>query len=365
MRKVIPWISALIVIPLVACSFGTGNPPAGPAITPTKSGDQMQTEISQLLTTMPTSTGQPLGEVTPSPDLPTVAVVQTELPADVNTVEAVIQPTQGIIVTETPQPPEAGMVSTATLAPTAAAATAAPTAAATTSTGPTATTSPGDPRKWLGSPASTDPMDNADTWIWPTGSDLYSRAAFINGRQSVQALTTKDGWRMANPKGQDFANLYLEATFNVGETCRTDVPGMSDHYGIIVRVPNLPQPYQGYLYGFNCNGQYSLRSWNWDGTEARRQEMRMLIDWSTPKAVDSKTPINAGTRTTNKMGIMTIGSRIRLYSNGYFLGEYDTSTNANIPHIPSGFFGVFVGSRTDNRFTIWVDEMSYWENPQP
>ncbi len=85
MRKVIPWISALIVIPLVACSFGTGNPPAGPAITPTKSGDQMQTEISQLLTTMPTSTGQPLGEVTPSPDLPTVAVVQTETPAEVNT----------------------------------------------------------------------------------------------------------------------------------------------------------------------------------------------------------------------------------------------------------------------------------------
>ncbi len=208
-------------------------------------------------------------------------------------------------------------------------------------------------------------MNNASTWVWPTGSDLYTSAAFVNGKQSVQALTTKDGWRMANPKGHDFANIYLEATINTGDFCHTDVAGMADHYGVIVRVPVLQQPWQGYLMSFNCNGQYSLRSWNWDGMDARRQEMRMLIDWTTPKTADNKNPINAGVRTTNRMGIMTIGSRLRLYANGTFLAEYDTNTNANIPHLSSGFFGVFVGSRTNQKFTIWVDEMSFWDNPTP
>jgi hypothetical protein len=36
-----------------------------------------------------------------------------------------------------------------------------------------------------------------------------------------------------------------------------------------------------------------------------------------------------------------------------------------VPPLPSGHFGVFVGSRTDDNFTVWVDQMSYWNNPQP
>jgi hypothetical protein len=337
----------------------------------------MQTEISQLLTAMPTGTVQTQGEITQTPNLPTVAV-QTETPTQEQTAETVILSTQPPAATETaaPQPltPEAGMVATATLIQTTTpgpAATNTATPAIKGTSGPTAVStataapSANDPRTWLGSPASTDLMDSPNAWVWPTGQDRYTRSMFRNGRQSVQALTTKDGWRMANPAGREFTDLYLEATFNVGETCQKDAPGMADHYGIIVRVPVLQEPYQGYLYAFNCNGEYSLRSWNWDGMDERRQEMRMLVDWSMPKTADKKIIINAGTRATNKMGIMTIGSKIRLYANGNFLAEYDYNTNNNIPHISSGYFGVFVGSREDTNFTMWVDEMSYWENPKP
>lgn len=355
MRKVFPWMSILIVFTLVACSFAPGNPQKAPAITPTKSGDQMQTEISQLLTMMPTNTGQPAGDVTPAPDLPTVAVL-TETPAIEKPAVEVLSPTPSAEATETPksQVTAAGFVPTATLVTSVT-----PGPTITKASEATKTTS-------LGSPTSTDPMDNPYAWNWPTGRDLYTQSRFVNGKQSIRALTTKDGWRMANPKGREgFSDIRVEATFNVGETCQKDNPGMADHYGIIVRVPDLRQPYQGYLFGFSCIGAYSLRSWNWDGLDERRQEMRMLIDWTTPKTTDDKNVINVGTRTTNKMRIDVIGSVISLYANGTFLAKYDYSTNSNIPHLPTGYFGVFVGSRNNTNFTIWVDEMSYWENPQP
>ncbi len=358
MRKVISWMSVLIVFSLAACSFSPGSTPKAPAVTPTKSGEQMQTEISLLLTMMPTMTGQPAGEATPAPALPTVAV-QTETPSIEKPAEEVLSPTAPPPPTNTPKPqPTAasGSLATATLVSTAT-----PGPSPTKGILLTATASSGDPRTRLGNPTSVDPMDNANTWIWPTGSDMYTQAQFANGRMSVQALTTKDGWRMANPKGQAFSDLYLEAEFDTGETCQRDNPGMDDHYGLIVRVPDLRQPWQGYLFSFTCTGQYSLRSWNWDGKDARRQEMRMLIDWTTP----SSNAINPGARATNKMGIMTIGSRMRLYANGTFLAEYDYNTNANIPHLSSGYFGVFVGSRNDTKFTVWVDEMAYWVNPAP
>jgi hypothetical protein len=322
---------------------------------------------------VPTNTGQPEGAVIATVALPTVAVATEMATVEAATAAPAAPPTATVRATDTSQP-----VSTETTAPAAGggqatvaaapSATAVPLAASTATkppAGPTSPLSADNPGARLGKATSVDPMNNEDTWNWPTGSDDFSLAAFANGRQSVKALTTKDGWRMANPKGDAFSNLYLETVFEVKDTCHSDTAGLADHYGVVVRVPVLQQPNQAYLFGFNCNGQYSLRSWNWDGLDVRRQDMQMLMDWTTPKDKDNKNIINAGLRTTNVMGIMTVGSKIRLYANGYYLAEYDYSGNSKIPHLSSGYFGVFVGSRTDTHFTIWVDEMSYWENPQP
>jgi hypothetical protein len=374
MRKVLAWMSVFILIPLVACGFGGALASKQPAPTPVVSNEQLQTQVAQLQTQvsepqvmMPTSTGQPAVDVTPTGALPTVAIET-----------ATVQSAAGgqTVPTVTPKPTEAaqaqptatstssasgGQVATVTATTAAASAATATKPAA----GPDAPLSQDNPGARMGKATGTDSMNNPDTWIWPTGSDDYSQAVFVNGKQSVKALTTKDGWRLANPKGRDFSNLYVETIFEVKDVCHQDAAGMADHYGIIVRVPELSFPTQGYLFGFNCNGQYSLRSWDWDGQDVRRQDMMMLIDWTTPKDKEGKNIIHSGTRTTNVMGMMTVGSKIRLYANGYYLAEYDHSTNTNIPHLPSGYFGVFVGSRTDTNFTIWVDEMSYWENPQP
>jgi hypothetical protein len=370
MRKIILLMSLLVVFALAGCNLGLNTPAPKPAVlTPTKSGDQMQTEISQMLTAMPTGTGQAEVLVTQTPALPTVAVA-TETPTPESA-----EGGQPVVATSTatqavpPPPTEAAQV-----LPTATTAAAvAPTATLEPTSGPTATPSPGDPRSWLGNPDATDYMDDPNTWSWPLGSDAYTLGRFRNGRQTVKALTTKDGWRLANPipfldpnrdpYEEGFSSLYLEATFKVND-CHSDSAPMADHYGLIVRVPYRDEPNQGYLFGFNCNGQYSLRAWDWNGMEIRRQDMQMLVDW-TPAVKDNKNLINIGPNTTNVMGIMTIGSRLRLYANGNFLAEYDFSNNYNIPQIYSGYFGVFVGSRTDTQFTISVDQMSYWENPHP
>jgi hypothetical protein len=78
----------------------------------------------------------------------------------------------------------------------------------------------------MGAPTSTDLMNDPFTWNWPTGTDDWSQAWFSNGQQMIQALTTKDGWRLANPKGQQFSNIYLESVFAINSTCHQDAPGM-------------------------------------------------------------------------------------------------------------------------------------------
>ncbi len=365
MKKVFSLMSIFILIPLAACSLGINTPQQKLfAITPTKSGEQMQTEISQMLTQMPTTTGQPSGSLTATQALPTIGVVTAtaQSAAPTNT------PPEAT-ATLTPQPqPTATQQNTA--AP-AAAATTTPTAA-NTSTPTNVPTTGGEP-PWLPQVTPvTDNMDSDRTWNWPIGQDDFTRAVFASGMQEITALTTKDGWRLANPAPANIndslnLNIYLRATFKI-EKCHTDSAPMADHYGLIVRVPQLHEPDKGYLFGFNCNGEYSLRSWEWNGADIRRQDMLMLINW-TPSNF-----INAGANRVNVMGIEVINAQINLYANGHLLpSSYNFNNKAvggtPVPQLYTGFFGVFAGSRTNvagssaEDFTIWVDDMSFWLHP--
>jgi hypothetical protein len=188
-------------------------------------------------------------------------------------------------------------------------------------------------------------MDNARTWVWPTGSDKFTAGDFSSGSLVLTALTDVDGWRLANPRGSDFGNLYLEGSFRP-DTCKG-----SDHYGLIARVPVIREADQGYLFGVTCDGFYSLR--RWDGKVGNDGKMEWLVRWTASPAIAT------GSNQTNRLGLMMTGSRLILYANGTLLGEVNDSSFA------SGYFGVFVGADETDRFTIRVDEMAYWVNPQP
>ena len=245
MQRIFTGMSLLIIIFIASCTLPARELPESPATaaTATLSSIQVQTQISAMLTVMPTATGLAAGAATPTLVLPTVEIGGVVVTATSAAAPADTPESQSPAATETAAPGD-------TPAPTAT-----PTATAQPA-GPTATLPAGDPRSRLGAPKSTDAMDNASTWVWPTGSDQFSGATFTNGTQAITSLDPKDGWRLANPLGREFTNTYLEATFKTG-SCS----GM-DHYGIILRVPVVREPDQGYLFGISCDGHYSLRRWN-------------------------------------------------------------------------------------------------------
>jgi len=313
------WITALMALFLLSGCGGIFQP------MPTPDEDTVATQVAAILTTMPTATAesggqptQPLPTIPPTetPPLPTETTEPTQPP--LSPTEPAAQPTAA--PTETLPP-----TSTPTMQPT-------PTIAFTPS--------PNDPVARLGPASWTDNRDRDNNW--PTGSDQFTEISFSDGVMFLTGLTTTDGWRLTWPELTDF---YLEMTFQTAN-CTAN-----DRYGMIVRVPESRNPNRGYLVGLSCDGKVSLR--RWDATVGARGEMANLIPWT------AKSAVKAGSNQTNRLGLMAIGDRLIVYVNGELVGEARDNT------FGKGYFGVFVGARDTEKFTIKVDQVRYWENPTP
>jgi len=198
---------------------------------------------------------------------------------------------------------------------------------------PTPTLADTDPAADLGSPDWVDDMGDDDNW--PTGANQYTTIAFENSYLKLTAETDLDGWRLSWPFLTDF---YLEASMQTPECSG------GDHYGLMFRVPANANANRGYLFGVTCDGRYSLR--RWDG-----QTMYFPINWTASDA------INEGEDVVNKLGIMARDAEIALYINGQKVAEVTNNTYLE------GSFGVFVGGDATDEFTVWVDQIRYWENP--
>lgn len=281
--------------------------------------DSLATEIANILTgtpievqNTPTSTAVP--EITETEAEQTSATPQEETEEPQDTDEPTIAPS------DISEPEEATPTPTATNTPLP---TTTPTLADT------------DPAASLGSPDWVDTMDDGDNW--PTGFNEYTSIEFEDGFLKLTEETGSiDGWRLSWPYLVDF---YLEITLKTPE-CDTN-----DHYGIIFRVPENANANKGYLYGINCNGQYSLRLW--DG-----EVMSSLVSWRDNDA------IKAGANEVNRLGVMAKGENLTLYINGQKVNEVSSSAYLE------GSFGVFVGSGgITEDLTVWVDEIKYWDNP--
>lgn len=332
MRKFIPIIILAMLLSLTGCRLSASQAPT--AVEPTLSDVQVQTQISTLLTVQPTATPELEKEGTATPALPTPEEV---LPA---ATKAAPEATNTVAAPEPTKEANEAAEPTPTAPPTIT-----PTAATTKAAEVSPTLSPDDPKTRLGAATSTDTMKDSTSWVWPTGTNDFTSVSFSNSLLTLTSLKEKLGWRLSNPSGNAYSNLYMEATIKTGNCAD------NDQYGMIVRVPVLKDAEQGYLVGFTCDGRYSIRLW--DGKVLPNGKMTRLIDWTASKA------INAGSNQTNRLGVLMVGGRIAIYANGTLLGE---ATNAAYP---SGYFGLFVAGLTTPNFTIQVDEMSYWENPKP
>jgi hypothetical protein len=189
-------------------------------------------------------------------------------------------------------------------------------------------------RSGLGGPTWQDDFSDGDNW--PLGEDSFTRARVEDGELQMTGLTTTDGWRLTWPVVQDF---YIEITVTTG-SCSDN-----DHYGLIVRVPDKTAADRGYLAGFSCHGRYSLRTWD-------SESMTGLLP---PTASET---IVAGSEQVNRIGIWAKGDQLALYANGILLREFKDDT-----FLEEGAFGIWVGARQTDNFTIHVDEIAYWDNP--
>lgn len=205
-------VSILLAALLVSCNLPTRGQPE-PTV------DQVSTQVSLLLTNMPTATATAQPD-TPAPPNPPV---------------------------DTPEPP----------APTDT-----PQAAEPTLT-PTATISPEDPKSSLGEPAYQNTFDSS------RGLYLYennnTRIVHENGALLLSGLTANGwhGWTLIYSRpSKDF---YLEGIFTTRDCAGADL------YGIVFRMEGSDA---GYFFGVTCDGRYNLHARDFkDGTDKRPVEL--------------------------------------------------------------------------------------------
>jgi heat shock protein HslJ/uncharacterized protein YraI len=199
---------------------------------------------------------------------------------------------------------------------------------------PVATPAPvveSDPASVLGAPDGVENFDSANNWTNFTSQCFNSE---ITGGQFVM---TANGvpqfscWEVSWPQLQNF---YIDTTQLMPTTCQPD-----DRFGLLFRAPDLNR---GYLYGFNCAGQYVLTVWDGETTTT-------LV---RPTASDA---IRQGPGAVNVMGLMAFGENISLYANGVFL-----QTVADFTFLDVGRLGYFVRAATENPFTVRYDQLRVW-----
>ena len=295
--------AGLAALALAGCSLLAPTPSAtqDPALVYTAAA---QTIIAQLTQAASTTT-----ETASTAILPTT--LQTE-----------IQPSESPSETPTPASPSPTATVTATL---------------TATVPPTATEPPppSDPRLVLGDPSFFDTFSSDANWA--LYEDDHVSFEIDNGQLVMTAFNPDywEGWMLSWPVISDF---YLEM-IAAPQKCA----GL-DRYGMMARAQKSDGDYLGYLFGFSCDGHYSLRRWN-------GSNFVTIVDWTESEF------IRKGAGQGNRIGLMADGKKLSLYANGVLLKELSDDIHL------SGKFGVFVGSVKTPDFTVLVDEMAYWELP--
>ncbi len=186
----------------------------------------------------------------------------------------------------------------------------------------------------LGAPTFSDPMDNAAHWYLLDEADV--RFEMSGGALVMHGLRPgmMDWWGMSSYAVP--SDLFLEATFRTGGACQG-----KDRYGLIVRAPD---PSQGIILQFACDGRY--RIYRWDGST-----FTALKPWTRGSAILS------GPNQTNRMGVWLEGHTIKLYANRILLAEVTDDTYL------SGSFGLVIAADQTPDFTVSVDQVAYWTLP--
>jgi len=189
----------------------------------------------------------------------------------------------------------------------------------------------GDPVTFLGVPSGVDNFDTFNNWT------LFNTKCFESEITGTQYVMTANGlpgtacWEFSWPL---LENFYLETMAEMPQTCQP-----LDRFGVIFRAPDNNQ---GYLYGYTCDGQFTLTAWN--GTETS-----VLVPLTASNA------INTSPGATNRMGLLVEGADYYLYANGLFLAQA-----RDVTYLDPGKLGYYVRAATEQPFTVAYDYFKIW-----
>lgn len=225
------------------------------------------------------------------------------------------------------QPAEGSEAETATPEDTAT-----PTVTLTPTATITPTTPPDDPKKSLGSPDWEDHFDNSSNWTLFDSSTTKTEIKNSRFLFTMYDTLNYSEWTVTWHKAKDF---YMEVTATTPNKCSG-----KDRYGLFFRAPD---PSQGYVYTFSCDGSYRLSSW--DG-----KTFNDLVKWTTSDHI-----LSGGSK-SNRIGIWVDGENFRLYANGKLLGEVSDDLFKG-----ESRFGLAVAAANTEDFTVTFDDLLYWE----
>ncbi len=190
----------------------------------------------------------------------------------------------------------------------------------------------GDPAALLGESSGFDDFDTFNNWSNFNNNCFQSE---ITGTQFVMTAKGLAGiacWEFTWPL---LENFYLETVIEMPQSCQPQ-----DRFGVIFRAPDNER---GYLYGYTCDGQFSLTAWDGDETTT------VLVPQTTTSAID------ASPGAKNRMGLLVSGASYYLYANGLFLGQA-----LDVTYLEPGKLGYYVRAATDQPFTVAYDYLKLW-----
>jgi hypothetical protein len=314
-KRIWKFATYTVVLILAACTSPVSSSPSSQVVNPDYTA-AAQTIAAQLTNITGTGSEVPFNLQTP----------------EITVTTGVISPTQTLPNTSTPLPTRTSAPSN----PLTDTQTSTPTSLTTTSTGtPTPPLATGDPKASLGEPDFTDNFDDGSNWFIYT--DEHAEVEVQDNRLTMTLLNADKYEAMMLSTQPILEDFYMEVSATTGD-CR----GL-DRYGLIVRAPGF-NPIQGYLFGFTCDGQYSLRIWDGVGFTA-------IIQWTRSDL------ILAGAQQTNRFGFSASGQQLKLFANGKLLTEIQDD------QFPSGYFGLFAGAYATPGFSVSYTDFAYWLLP--
>lgn len=305
------WSGILLVA--ILCLAGCGSPsniaPASPAANPDYTA-AAQTIAAQLTQIAGPDAAQPTIAATSGGSISTEFITASETLPNTSTPLSTKTPLVNNPLTVT---------QTSTLAPTS---------------GGTALPSPASDTA-MGDPDFRD--DFVDGSNWYVYNDEHVNIEVRDGRMSMTALNADKYEAMMLSTQSIIADFYMQVTATSGECSGLD------RYGLIFRAPGFT-PIQGYLFGFSCDGMYSLRIF--DGIN-----FTAIIPWTQSDL------ILAGPQQTNQLGISASQQQLILYANGKPLLEIQDD------RFSSGYFGLFVSAYETPGFQVSFSDFAYWLQP--